>query len=166
MIGRFVGMPLLLIAALSCDSLPTEVPAPPALPEAGGLRLDGSISSTIVPVGKTHVLTFRLRNLTEQSMTLHFSSGCQITPFIETRSGEDVYPQGGGYACTTALTSLTIEPGGEVLRPMRVHGGPPSASDVDVGLPIPRGRYRAYAILEPNSSGVKLRSESVEFEVR
>jgi hypothetical protein len=170
MIRRLVGRTLLCLAALGCDSLPTEISGPPVVPEADGLRLDGSISSEVVPVGQTHVLAFRLRNLTEEPITLHFGSGCQILPFIETRTGADVYPEGGGFICTLALTSLRVEPGTDAIRTMQVYGGPPPAADVYVGTPLPKGRYRAYAVVEGILGGVqrdvKLRSEFVEFEVR
>ena len=166
MIRRFVGTTLLGLAALSCESLPTEVPGPPAFPEAGGLRLDGSISSPVIPVGQTQTLAFRLRNLTAQPMTMTFGSTCQVTLFIQTRTGQEVYPGGGAYVCGTAITHLTIEPGGESLRIMHLYGGPGDPADLSAGLPILRGRYRAYATLQGNSTGVELRSESVEFEVR
>ena len=77
-----------------------------------------------------------------------------------------MYPGGGAYFCGAAVTNLTIEPGGEALRLMHLYGGPGGPADLTAGLPILRGRYRAYATLQSNSTGVELRSESVEFEVR
>src|SRR5688572_2805934 len=124
MIRRVVGTAILCLTGLSCDSLPTEVPAPPAFPEAGGLKLDGSISSPIIPVGQTHTLTFRLRNLIAQPITMTFNSSCQITLFIQTRRGQEVHPGGGAYVCAAIMTTLTLEPGGEALRVMHLSGGP------------------------------------------
>ncbi|MEX1186247.1 MAG: BsuPI-related putative proteinase inhibitor [Gemmatimonadaceae bacterium] len=161
---RRVGViPLLLVAAgLGCSTAPTE---PPALPEAGGLRLDGSISLPTIRLGQQAVLTFRLRNLTEEAIRLNFGSGCQITPFIETASGRSVYPSGGGYGCTTALTSLTLAPRGDHSITMEVVGDGIRLA-IYTGYPLPEGRYRAYAILEGNSTGIQLRSDYVRFEVR
>src|SRR5688500_15189070 len=122
MIRRLVGTALLSLAALGCDSLPTEI-SPPPVPEADGLRLDGSISSAIVPVGQSQDLTFRLRNLTEEAIILHFSTGCQVLPYVETGTGEDVYPEGGGFICTLAGTTLRIEPGAHAVRTLKVYGG-------------------------------------------
>lgn len=115
-------------------------------------------------MGEEETLTFRLQNITQETIKLDFSSGCQITPFIETSAGADVYP-GGGYGCTQATTTITLPPGGEKLRSMRVYGGERQQA-IYTGHPLPKGSYRAYAILERNSSGVKLRSSFVEFEVR
>lgn len=161
MMSRLVGTSLLFfVAALGCSTAPTD----PALPEAGGLRLDGSISSQTVRLGAQSVLTFRLSNLSEETVKLDFGSSCQITPFIETAGGRDVYP-GGGYGCLTVLTSLTLLPRGERLTTMEVFGGH-IRPDIYTGYPLPVGRYRAYAILEGNSRGIELRSTYVEFEVR
>lgn len=152
---------LLYLTTAACSRFPTS-PAIPA--EAGGLRLEAAISSQTVRIGEEETLTFRLRNITQGTIKLDFSSGCQITPFIETAAGADAYP-GGGYGCTLALTTLTIPPGGEELTSMRVYGGERQQA-IYTGHPLPKGSYRAYAILERNSSGVELRSKFVDFEVR
>lgn len=152
---------LLYLTTAACSSFATS-PDMPA--EAGGIRLEGSISSQTVRIGEEETLTFRLRNITRESIKLDFSSGCQITHFIETATGADVYP-GGGYGCTQAATTITIPPGGEELRSLRVYGGERQQA-IYTGHPLPRGSYRAYAILEPNTRGIQLRSEFVYFEVR
>lgn len=152
---------LLCLTTAACGGFPTSPAIPP---EAGGLRLEGSISSQTVRIGEEETLAFRLRNITQESIKLDFGSGCQITLFIETILGTDVYP-GGGYGCTLAVTTITVPPGGEQLRSMRVYGGARQQA-IYTGHPLPRGGYRAYAILEPNSRGIQLRSEFVEFEVR
>lgn len=161
MIRCFAGTRVLfVIGVLGCTTVPTD----PAVPEAGGLRLDGSITSSTVLLGEQAVLTFRLSNLSEETVRLDFGSSCQITPFIETAGGRDVYP-GGGYACLTVLTSLTLLPRGEHLTTMEVFGGH-IRPDTRTGYPLPVGRYSAYAILENNSRRIELRSAYVEFEVR
>lgn len=157
---RVVTALLVGTAALGCSSFPTS---PKPFPEAGGLRLDGAISSATVPLGETAVLTFRLKNLTDEAIKLDFGSGCQVTIFIETAGGKEIYP--GGYSCTQAGTTFALAPGGERLRSMEIFGGRFQQA-VHTGYPIPEGRYRAYAILEPNSRGLDLRSEYVKFEVR
>lgn len=152
---------LFFVAALSCSTAPT---GPTALPEAGGLRLEGSISSPSLRLGERALLTFRLSNLTNEPIRLDFSSGCQVTLFIESAGGTDVYPR-GGYACTLALTSLTLSPFGDHVRTMEVYGDRIEPA-IYTGYPLPVGRYRAYAILEDNSRGIELRSTYVEFKVR
>lgn len=146
--------------ALGCSSFPTS---PKPAPEAGGLRLDGAISSATISLGETDTLTFRLKNLTQEAIKLDFSSGCQVTIFIETAGGKEVYPR--GYLCTQAATTRTLAPGEEHLRKMEVFGGRVMQM-VHTGHPVPEGKYRAYAILERNSRGIELRSEYVRFEVR
>lgn len=116
-----------------------------------------------VPLGETAVLTFRLKNLTQEPIKLDFGSGCQITIFIETAGGKEIYP--GGYGCTQAGTTFTLAPGGERLRSIEVFGGRFQQA-VRTSNPVPEGKYRAYAILEHNSRGLDLRSEYVNFEVR
>lgn len=151
-----------LVSAMGCTS---EATAPKIPSEADGLRLDGSISAPILPLGQTAVLTFRLKNLTEETIRLDFGSGCQVTPFIEHVDGRIVDPRDGSYACLAVLTSLTLAPHGEHVVTRDVFGGQFQIA-IYTAVPLPKGRYRAYAMLEDNSRGIELRSTYVEFEVR
>ena len=163
---QLAAIPLLcLAAAAACSTAETFAPLPQLPSEAQGLRLNGAISASVVPSGRTAQLSFSLRNLTDETVRLDFNSGCQITPLIETVGGSIVSPPGGSYLCTTAITSLTLSPGGEHVVVREV-----LAADFQVAIltsiPLSKGRYRAYAILNQNSRGLLLRSTPVEFEVR
>lgn len=166
MMRQLAAIPLLcLAAAAACSSAETFAPLPQLPSEAQGLRLDGAISTPVVTSGQTALLSFSLQNLTDEAVRLDFNSGCQITPHIETTGGKIVSPPGGSYLCTAAITSLTLPPRGEHIVVREV-----LAADFQIAIltsvPLPKGRYRAYAILNQNSRGLLLRSTPVEFEVR
>lgn len=135
-------------------------------PEADGLRLTAEISTPTVNVGQTALLTFRLQNLTAESVTLSFGGGCQIVPFIETAAGVVVNPPNGSYACLAVITKLELAPHGERAITQEVRGGVPQIA-IYTSVPLPPGDYRAYAILHPNSRlSFELRSDAVSFSVR
>lgn len=154
-----VSLALCASGIFACRTLPTEA-------EADGLRLTAAISSQTVRIGQTAVLTFRLENLTADSVALTFGSGCQIVPFIETSAGVVVNPPNGSYGCHTAITKLEIPPHGERAITQEVHGGAPQIA-ILTSVPLNPGDYRAYAILDPNNDrGLKLRSGPIRFTVR
>lgn len=156
-----VWVPLAFCATgiLACHPLPTES-------EADGLRLTAAISTPTVGIGQTALLTFRLQNLTADSVALTFGSSCQIVPFIETTAGVVVDPPNGSYGCLTVITKLELPPHGERSITQEVRGGVPQIA-VYTSVPLPLGDYRAYAILDPNNTRrLELRSEPISFSVR
>lgn len=126
------------------------------------LRLTGSISQAVLGRGQTASLTFRLENHGAVAVTLSFPTGCQILPFV--RGGQDqriVYPSGGTWGCTTALTHLILAPGEASVQTTSI-----VAADAAGGVAsaLPPGDYEAYATV--TAYDFQSRSESVLFSVR
>ena len=143
------------LLVLSCTQTPTET---------SGLSLEATISSPIVPIGQTSTLTFRLHNLTSRSVSLTFSSSCQVLPFIEDVRDGVVYPPGGAYGCFAVITTITLPPFGEKVITQAVRGY--TLSIAAPGAVLPPGSYRGYAVLQSNSRQLELRSAVVAFEIR
>jgi hypothetical protein len=99
-------------AALACSG---DLTAPNANLEgdAEGLQFTASIPKSSFAAGETGTITYTLRNPTNETVELSFSSGCQIIPHV-TRGEEPVYPE--PYACTAAITKITLPPGEQVVR--------------------------------------------------
>jgi len=118
----------------------------PAMPQqTGPVRLSAHLDRTQIGAGQTATVTFRLQNTTASPITLDFSSGCQLMPFAVKRpSNEVVYPEGGSWACTMALTELTLPANGEELRQVIVTTSDGSSPRIA----LPRGEYEFYARVE------------------
>ena len=130
---------LLLIAASGCA-------ANPAGPwRQGPLRLTATIDKIQLAPGATAVATFRLENTGSTAVTLDFSSSCQVMPFIALRpSNQIVHPAGGGWACATVLTQLTLAPNSAHDVQLQVIG-----RDARPGLvTLPPGDYAFFARVE------------------
>jgi hypothetical protein len=135
-------------------------PAAPSAPDP--LRLTGSISQAVLAPGQTASLTFRLENRGSEVVTLRFPTGCQILPFVRERQNQRiVYPSGGSWGCTQALTQLILPPGAVAMRTVSI-----IAADAAGGAAsgLPPGDYDAYATV--TASDFESRSESVLFSVR
>ena len=155
-VGRHVLPAIALALATACAANPSA-PAP-----AGPLQLIAQANRTQIAAGETAMVTFRLQNLTSESITLDFSSGCQVMPYVARRNSDEiVYPGGGGWVCTMALTKLTVPPSGEHVVEMAVAAGGESSSG-RVGLP--RGEYSLFARVD--STRHKLESNRVNLTVR
>ena len=135
----------------------------PASPSPGDpLRLTGSISQAVLAPGQTASLTFRLENHGTEVVTLSFSTGCQILPFVRDRKAQQiVYPSDGAWFCTHAVTQLILAPGEAAVRATSIVAADTARSPV---LGLPPGDYDAYATI--TSSTFQSRSESVLFSVR
>src|SRR6266511_233192 len=60
------------------------------------LRFDAQITQSRLAPGDTATATFTLRNVSSQTITLGFSSTCQILPQVaDRRTQQVVYPRGG-----------------------------------------------------------------------
>lgn len=160
----FTGMKRMLLvvatlAAAGCTNLlAPEAPAPFLTGNAAPLVFTAAVSKPRIMVGDTASLIFTLRNPTSQRVTLHFSSGCQITGYVR-RGREQVWPQ--PYGCTAAVTQLVLERGQQrvVTLPFTAISGEELA--LFSGLVLTPATYVAYAELE-NGEG---RSTSVDFTV-
>ena len=123
--------------------------------------LTARIDRAEITAGGTAVASFRLENTTGSAITLDFSNGCQIQPFIAKRPSNDViYPDGGSWVCTQALTSLTLPPNGATVKELSVVAG--DKTPTHVGLPA--GEYSFFARVE--SSQYKLESGRVTLTVK
>jgi hypothetical protein len=126
------------------------------------LSLDASVSSPSIAIGQTDTLTFRLRNLTMSSLSLTFASSCQIAPFIENASDGVAYPV-GGQVCATVITHLTLPPSGEHTFTLAVLGD--TVPVMSAGAVLPPGSYRGYAVVQPSSPSLRVRSDAVGFAI-
>lgn len=157
---------LLCLGVVACRS--DEVlsrPAAPHLPSpfigepAAGLQFSASISKSVVAIGDTATIAFVLHNPTQQTVTLRFSSTCQILPYIRDSAGI-VHPRGGGWGCGAALTSLSLSPGEARVMKVIVHGGVPREAMHGV-VPLNPGEHHAYAELGDGMG----RSPAVAFSI-
>ena len=153
MVRKCSGSQVVAIAALlaSCAG-----PTRPSTSDS--LQLTVSPAETLVGSGSMATFTMRLTNIGTQAITLTFPSSCQIVPHFTDRSGRDVVPVGGGFACLTVLTSLTLAPGESTIRMVDVREGDQPQSPYVV---MPEGEYAIYATLEDRD--FRLRSAPVAF---
>jgi hypothetical protein len=153
--------PVAALAALLAHGCGTT-PADPG-PEADGLRITGQISQPVIAIGTTATITFRLQNLTDAPIVLTFTETCQIHLVIRDAGGP---PPGRNAGCSAPGTPLALPPFGEQVMPLQVRGGAPQIM-IYPGIPLDRGHYRAYAVLDPaNDRHLTLRSPDIVFEVR
>src|SRR5258706_4487037 len=81
-------------------------------PGDDGLQLDASIGRSTIAFGDTTSIVFRLRNLSNDTITLSFPDSCQVLPYITTpRAAEAGYPNGGPWGGFSAWTTLVLTPG-------------------------------------------------------
>lgn len=154
--SRF-GFTALLLAVASCHD-----PAAPVSSTLIGdnlIRLTTSASTREFVAGSPVTLRISLTNEGLQPVTLHFSDGCQILPYIRDAGGEKVIPWGGGWGCTLAVTQLSLAPGQSVVREYVWTGSTAFQSEMPL-LPLPRGRY--YFAAEVPADEEKLRSAPIE----
>ncbi|HEX2190174.1 MAG TPA: BsuPI-related putative proteinase inhibitor [Longimicrobiaceae bacterium] len=136
-----------------------------------GLALTLSASSLSIAPGDTARLVARLANHNDHAVRLDFSGGCQVLPHVEDAAGSTVYPEGGAWLCTAALTSLELAPR-EVREQTFAWTGEVRGHDprtfAPVSTPLPAGTYRAYATLAGTLHGqrVMLRSNTETVQVR
>ena len=151
-----------LAAALAAAAAMTAC-ANPNKPSADGpVRLRGAITQTIINRGETATLTFRLENVSQNPVTLNFSSSCQIMPYIaDRRTSQIVHPAGGGWVCLTVLTQLELAAGASRAVDVQVRAADVAAQPFVALAP---GEYEAYAKID--ASPYKLQSASVTFTVR
>jgi hypothetical protein len=153
---RALGFTTIVALALACA-------ANPAAPgQSGPLRLTAQADRAQIKSGEAATITFRLQNTSSTAVTLDFSSGCQIMPYAARRgSDEIVYPEGGAWACTMALTQLVLPANGEkVVELVAVRDGEHTSSRVR----LQPGEYAFFARVE--SLQHKLESNRVALTVQ
>ena len=147
-------IPLLLSA---CGSTPTS----PS--QQDPLRLDAQITQTRLAPDDTATVTFTLRNAGSQSITLRFSSTCQILPYVtDRRTQQIVHPGGGGWVCATMVTGLTLAPGESSTKQVQVRA---TNAATHPFVALPPGEYETYAEIDAyrDNSRFSLRSASLQF---
>jgi hypothetical protein len=112
----------------------------PNTDKAGALRLTVAGSSAEVVRGEPVTFRVTLVNEGSETVTLHFGDSCQIVPTIRNESGEIVVPYGGGWACLTVYTRLTLLPGEPVVREFVWTGSTEFRSELLL-RPLPPGKY-------------------------
>ncbi len=156
--SRFVRV---AIVALACDLTACGSATISGPSQQGPLRLTTRSSRTTISPGQTATVTYQLENLSTLTITLHFADGCQILPYIAKASGEIVYPGGGGWGCTLALSSLTLPAGGS--KTLDVTVGAASEGPYPY-VSLSPGSYSAYATVR--SGELSLTSASVLFTIQ
>lgn len=123
------------------------------------IRLTATASAREFLAGTPVTLRISLTNDGASPVTLHFSDGCQILPYIRDARGTAVIPDGGSYGCTTALSQLTLAPGQSEIREYRWTGSTAFQSEMPL-RPLPPGPY--YFTAEVEASEANLRTEPIE----
>jgi hypothetical protein len=126
------------------------------------LRVTVAATPTFAGSQDTATFTLRVENLGPVTADLTFPSSCQVLPyFLDRRTGQPVTPRGGGFACLTVITHLTLRTGESYSRVITVKSGDAPQSD---NIVLPAGDYAIYARLE--DSVYRVKSEELAFSVR
>jgi hypothetical protein len=145
------------LLAGGCGATATS-PTPPAGPlRLTALQLPGFIVNGEPFTG----FSVQLQNVSQAAVDLTFPSSCQILPVFLTRTGESVTPVGGGIACATVITSVTLGPSQSVSRTFTVKAGSaPSGQD----FVLPLGDYTFVARLD--DTVYRLNADPLPFSLR
>jgi hypothetical protein len=149
-------------ALVGCSQTPT---APTPITEP--LRLTAGIGQTLLVTGEPATkLTFRLENLTADTLTLTFATSCQINPYVmESSSNAIVYPQDGGWGCASVVTEMILPAFSAAVREVNVIPAPARVYLPGVqilGLPV--GDYATYATID--HARHQMRSDTLRFSVQ
>jgi intracellular proteinase inhibitor BsuPI len=151
------------VFVLSGMMMPAACGAAPSAPsEQGRLRLTVEPLQTFAGSASVAEFALKLQNTDATPVAITFPSSCQVMPYVvERASGRIVEPSGGGWACATVITHLTLGPGETHTETAHVMAGTAPRSPYIV---VAAGDYAIYARLE--DSMFKLQSGSVSFTVR
>ena len=94
-------------------------------------------------------------------MHLTFPGSCRLLPYFADRSGRAVTPVGGGFACLTVITELTLNPGMSLVEPFTVKAGAVPEAGMVV---LPPGDYTIRGRLE--DTVYRVESAPVSFSVQ
>lgn len=134
-------------------------------PSLQNLRLTGDISRNVIPPGGTATLTFRLENISDDSVALRFTTSCQVLPYIATRpAGFIVYPAGGQWTCTAEVSELILRPAAAITRDVTVQSTGLATDPAPGNVGLLPGEYSAYARLDV--TGIDIQSIPVLFVVQ
>ena len=158
-------IPFLCVALASCGG--REATAPALAPNRDSERAPGPIALSVavtareVRPGVPVTIRVSATNTSGAPLTLHFSSGCQILPYVRNAAGQVVLPEGGQWGCTQALTELHFRPGETKEQTYRWAGSTSFVSEMPQRL-LPPGEYEVFAALRARelvatSPGVRVR---------
>lgn len=120
------------------------------------------MTQTRLRPGEAATITFTLRNVSSQTITLQFGSTCHILPYVtDRRTQQIVHPEGGAWICALMLTSLVLAPGETIVREIQVRATGAAAAPF---VALPPGDYETYAELA--DTVFRLRSVSLQFSVQ
>ena len=144
------------LLAAGCGGGATS-PAP-----AGPLRLTALQLPGFIVNGEPFTgFAVQVENISKSAVDLTFPSSCQILPAFLTRAGQAVTPVGGGIACATVITSVTLGPNQSLSRTFTVKAGTaPSGQD----FVLPPGDYTFVARLDDTL--YRLNSDPLPFSLR
>jgi hypothetical protein len=109
----------------------------------------------------TKTFGMEVRNVSQAPVDLTFPSSCAMRPHIVDPAGREVTPLGGGQACATVITHLSLAVAQSLVLPVIVVAGDAPKSSLVV---VPPGDYMIYASLEDDK--YQIRSARVRFSVR
>ena len=107
------------------------------------------------------VFSVRLDNVSGSPVNLTFPSSCKVLPYFTDRTGRPVTPAGGGFACLTVITQLTLSPGVAYFESFSVK---PGTSPDGQFIVLPAGEYRIRGRLEDNT--YKVESDPLGFTLQ
>ena len=130
--------------------------------DAGPLRVTIQPVPTFAPSPGVAMFSGRVENVGTTTLELTFPSTCQVLPyFLDARTGQQVTPRGGGFACSTVITHASLRASEWLPVAFTVKSG-------DVAVPgfivLPAGDYRLYGRLE--DSTYRVQSEPLAFSLR
>jgi hypothetical protein len=149
-----------VLAACVVMSACANTPSAPSRRSDGPLTLSATISRSDISSGGEATIVFQLENRDSADLKLTFPSSCSILPYIA-RGDAVIYPSGGGWACLTVITTLTVPARGSVTRDVIVRAAATATPPI---VPLGPGDYTAYAKLD--STDFHLTSPPVSFSVR
>lgn len=151
---RGIGGLVLIFTLAGCGSTaPTS---------RGPLQLTVVPTQTLVGSASTADFTMRLQNVSPSTVTLNFTTSCQVMPYVVARNtGQVVFPPTIGWDCAAVITNLTLAPGEAKTDTVHFIATGESRSPY---YPIPPGDYAVYARLEDIT--YRLESDRVGFTIR
>ena len=88
------------------------------------LRVTIQPNPTFAPSPGMATFSARVENVGMTTTALTFPSSCQVLPyFLDARTGQPVIPRGGGFACLTVITHVSLGPGESLPQSFPVRSG-------------------------------------------
>ena len=147
----------LALLALGCRGeglIEADLNRSDALPP--GLILEVGVGPSSIGPGESADIRVTLRNLSEDLVTLHFESDCQVLYLVEDAAGDVVRPEGGSWPCTPGATTLRIHPNMFHREEFQWDGSTEQGR-------LPAGEYRVYGAV---GREMTIRSTPVTLTIR